>query len=405
MENKNLQHTHRHLTFVFTLLTFCMILIIGSSFIFARYFNESRIQKRDMLREITLITQWIKNDTTFLENYAPKRDIQNPKKFKLWGEERENRNNMRTSFLILDTDKNLVFQRQLEEPEFEEVNFSSFKIYKDTWTYVSVRDISGGSIIFYQSIRYWQDDGLRDFLLLLILVSIISWWIYFIWYKFVWKALRPVRENMRDMSDFIHNAGHELKTPLAVIRGNLQIMQAEWKPDKDLTKKSIGQIDTANQLIEWLIELSQVWKISNQMTLNLPDEIKKIFEEFDSLAKQKGVKLHWIFAEEFMIHANREELDILISNLIKNAILYNKPGGNVSVSMKKNVLTILDTWVWISKENQKKIFQRLYRVWSVRSSEGFWIGLSLVEKIASANGWKIELSSEIWTGTKFKITF
>ncbi len=64
------------------------------------------------------------------------------------------------------------------------------------------------------------------------------------------RALRPVEDNLRDMSEFIHNAGHELKTPLAVMRGNLQVMQAEKKLDPKLLKTSLGQIDETNKLIE-----------------------------------------------------------------------------------------------------------------------------------------------------------
>jgi signal transduction histidine kinase len=67
-----------------------------------------------------------------------------------------------------------------------------------------------------------------------------------------------VEENLQDMTNFVHNAGHELKTPLAVMRGNLQIMQAEETYDKLLLKKSIREIDNTNSLLEGLIELSQV---------------------------------------------------------------------------------------------------------------------------------------------------
>jgi signal transduction histidine kinase len=60
------------------------------------------------------------------------------------------------------------------------------------------------------------------------------------------------------MTDFVHNAGHELKTPLAILRGNLQVMQAEKKYDIKLIKKSLRDVDNSNLLLEGLIELSQV---------------------------------------------------------------------------------------------------------------------------------------------------
>jgi len=66
----------------------------------------------------------------------------------------------------------------------------------------------------------------------------------------VYRALMPLEENLDDMKSFIHNAGHELKTPLAVMRGNLQIIEAEKKYDESLIHSSIKNVDTMNGLIE-----------------------------------------------------------------------------------------------------------------------------------------------------------
>jgi signal transduction histidine kinase len=90
---------------------------------------------------------------------------------------------------------------------------------------------------------------------------------------FVRRLLVPVEENLQDMTDFVHNAGHELKTPLSVMRGNLQVMQVEGKYDKKLLKKSIREIDNTNSLIEGLIELSQIGKLSERLPLALAIEV------------------------------------------------------------------------------------------------------------------------------------
>lgn len=85
----------------------------------------------------------------------------------------------------------------------------------------------GKKVIFYSRKHYDVDDFLRDIFILLGMTSLFSTLFYFLGYRFVERALKPVEENLADMQDFIHNAGHELKTPLALMRGNLQIMQAE----------------------------------------------------------------------------------------------------------------------------------------------------------------------------------
>jgi signal transduction histidine kinase len=81
---------------------------------------------------------------------------------------------------------------------------------------------------------------------------------YFVGYRFVGRALKPVEENLQDMKDFVHNAGHELKTPLAVMSGNLQVMQAEKKLDPVLLQESFREIDMMNGLIESLRQLSEL---------------------------------------------------------------------------------------------------------------------------------------------------
>ena len=94
-----------------------------------------------------------------------------------------------------------------------------------------------------------------------------------------------------------------------------------------------------------------------------------------------------------------------MSNIIKNAIKYNIQGGKVIISRSKNILTIADTGIGISREEQEKIFERFYQVKKIRSEEGFGIGLSLVKKIADANAWKISVQSERGKGTSFTIVF
>jgi signal transduction histidine kinase len=98
-------------------------------------------------------------------------------------------------------------------------------------------------------------------------------------------------------------------------------------------------------------------------------------------------------------------LHILLMNIVKNAIKYNKKWWEVRITLHKNILTISDTGVWILKQEQDKIFERFYQGDSARSSDGFGIGLSLVKKIADANAWKIKLESEEWKGSSFKIIF
>jgi len=405
MKHKNLQHTHKHLTLIFTGVTFCIILIIGSSFLFARYFNELRIQKKDIASQIDTITLWVENDRDFLVKYRQKRNVQQLRKFNLQDQEVPDRFRLQVSFFVIDTDGNLVFQERIQEPRFRNIDFTRPDIYRNNGSFISTRDIAGMTFIFYQNMRYQSDDIMRDFLLLLLLVSIISGGIYFIGYRFVWKTLRPVEQNIKDMSDFIHNAGHELKTPLAVLRWNMQVMQAEKKYDAKLLQSSISTLDNANSLIEWLRELSEAGKVSGQEKINLPEFARWIFAEFIPQMKEKNITLDILYPKLAPIFANKQELEIVLKNLIKNAILYNTQSGKIMTKIEKNTFTLIDTGIGIAPDNIEKIFNRLYREWEARDAHGYGIGLSMVKKIAEINNWTIKVQSEKWKGTRFEITF
>jgi len=405
MKNKNLQYTHKNLTLVFTGVVFLIVIVVGLSFIFTKYVAENRTQKKEITLQINAITQGIRNDKDFFTKYVRQKTIEEIRTFRPWDIRRNQNNWSRLSFFVLDTDKNLIFKEILQEPRFDEIDFESQKIYRDEETFIYSRTIWENEVVFYQNMRYSWQDTFRDILLLLFLASILSGLVYFIWYRFVGKALSPVRENIKDMSDFIHNAGHELKTPLAVLRWNMQVMQVEKNFDIKLLGESITTIDNANMLIEWLRELSEAGKVSGQEKINLPEYARWIFSEFIPEMKKKNLTLNILYPKIAPIFANKQELEIVMKNLIKNAILYNKQWGKIITKIEKNTFTIIDTGIGIASENIDKIFNRLYREWEARDAHGYGIGLSMVKKIADANGWKIKVESKKWEGTGFEIIF
>ena len=311
--------------------------------------------------------------------------------------------------MLLDENNDIVFENVLERVDFWTLRLpEDAGIYKNTGILYQALDIESPlarKLLVFSKIRYDGDDFLRDIGILLAMIGIFSALFYFLWYRFVQRALKPVEENLQDMSDFIHNAGHELKTPLAVMRWNLQIMQAEGKLDEELLKKSILQVDHINLLIESLRELSEIGSLSEKQKCNLKDVLLQVCEGFQNYAWEKEVLLENTVHKNFFIEANPQELTVLLGNIIKNAIKYTPAWGKVDISLSKNVLQIRDTGIGIAGEDQEKIFDRFYQTEQVRSKEGFWIWLSLVKKIADANNWNIEVKSELWKGTSFYIVF
>lgn len=406
MENKNLEHTHKHLTRIFTWVVFVIVMIVGLSFLGAKYLAESRNQKKNFSNQVNILTANIQNNDNFFVQYARQRSIDEVRAFRTW-DIRRNKDMIwpRLSFFVLDDQNNLIFKEIIQEPRFDDIDFQMNRIITKDASYVFMSTVWDNTIIFYQNLLYSWEDLVEDIILLLILASILSGLVYFIWYRFVGKALSPVRENIKDMSDFIHNAGHELKTPLAVLRWNMQVMQVEKKFDKKLLQSNMNIIDDANMLIEWLRELSEAGKVTGQEKINLPEYARWIFAEFIPQMKEKNITLDILYPKLAPVFVNKQELEIVIKNLIKNAILYNKQWGKIMTKIEKNTFTIIDTGIGIASENIDKIFNRLYREWEARDAHGYGIGLSMVKKIADANGWNIVVKSEKGSGTRFEITF
>jgi signal transduction histidine kinase len=408
LEGEKLIHTHKNLTRAFTLVVFTIVFVIGVSFVTAKYINELRIWEREFKRQSNDIYKRIELAKTF-DEILPWVNGRFPGKLLFWKMRENFKSQNFVSFFILDAEKNIVFKNILEKPDFWNLSLEDIGKYmvKDgiMMSQVLLNEWERSSIVYYKKLKYSWEEALEDIILLLVMSIILSVWVYMIGSIFVRRLLVPVEENLQDMTDFVHNAGHELKTPLSVMRGNLQVMQVEGKYDKKLLKKSIREIDNTNSLIEGLIELSQIGKLSERLPLALAIEVWKAVNELWDLAENKKITINNSASGSFIVHTNKQALHILLMNIIKNAITHGKKWWEVNISLHKNILSISDNGIWISPKDREKIFERFYQWSTGRSGEWFGIGLSLVKKIADANNWKIEIESEDWKWSEFKIIF
>ncbi|NDK09323.1 HAMP domain-containing histidine kinase [Candidatus Gracilibacteria bacterium] len=411
MQESQLKKSHNNLTILFTGVVFCIVLILGLSTLGAKYFNDIRIQNKEFDISSGEIIKLVETDSNFPQNFLLKQALEEKQSFPKFKTQIGNNNRFSISFFILNSSGQLVFQNFVEAPAFDAfpVNGHTDEILKrDGYFFKShalVNNSSGDTIIFYKKQSYDLARLLNDIILLASMTLLFSILFYFVGYRFVGRALRPVEDNLQDMKDFVHNAGHELKTPLAVMSGNLQVMKAENKLDPVLLQESFREIDMMNGLIESLRELSELGSLSEKEQLSLTYEAENINREFLDLIDKKHIEYLGLVLPDYKIYANKHELYVLLSNIIKNAIRYTPEFGKIELKLKKNVLSISDNGPGISQKDQSKIFERFYQGAGSRNGEGYGIGLSLVKKIAELNGWKITIKSEEGKGTTFFITF
>ena len=410
MNHEKLTSTHKRLTLLFTWVVFCIVLILWFSVLTAKYYNELRIAKRDFQWTTNNITNLIETDGDFVGRFLQRQGSERRRNVGDVRRDFRDSLTLSTSFFIINDLSEVVFQNINESPSFAELRLKNkWKPYIDDNTLVRIIPLKtsslGSEVVFFKSLRYGTEDLFQELAYLFLMNVIFSLLFYFIGYRFVERALKPVEENLQDMSDFIHNAGHELKTPLAVMRGNMQVMQAEKEYDPKLIKKNIGQIDQVNSLIEWLRELSEVGKTTDLQNLHFRKELEAVIHSLSPEFEKKNITINYAISDSFRLYTNKQELHILLSNLIKNSAKYNKNEGVIDIILKKNILSIRDTGIGVSEGDKQKIFERFYQWSKARSNEWSGIGLSLVKKIVDANGWKIELKSELKKWTEFQIIF
>ena len=219
-------------------------------------------------------------------------------------------------------------------------------------------------------------------------------------------------ENMR--RDFVANVSHELKTPLTSIKGFVETLLEGAINDKENSLNFLRIIsshaDRLNILIDDLLDLSKIESkgaMLNESKFDLCVLVKEAIQEFISQAKRCGVEIKSRLPEKTEIVADRSKIEQVLTNLIDNAIKYNKKNGAVSIFCQSSggglKVTVEDSGQGIPAKDLLRIFERFYRVDKARSRElgGTGLGLSIVKHIVELHGGKVGVESTEGLGSKF----
>lgn len=221
------------------------------------------------------------------------------------------------------------------------------------------------------------------------------------------------RQNMEIIKrDFFQNASHELKSPLTSIIGYEQMIVSGILEDKDEIKEAslniLKEAKRMNQIIIDMLELSNLeyQKNFNLSLVNLKEVIEDTIKRYTKKANDKNIRIETDLSE-VTISTSFNEFETLVSNLIDNAIKYNKVNGNIKVKLTNAYLEVYDTGIGISRENQTRIFERFYRVDKAKSklSGGTGLGLAIVKHICEKLNYKVRVESVVNEYTKFTIYF
>lgn len=267
----------------------------------------------------------------------------------------------------------------------------------DYFRYTIVDKPYGRLIIF---VDFYQESQLSLLFLHTSLIMCISvlMAIFFLLLIFSQKAVAPIIESNQRQKQFITDISHELKTPLAIIKVNTEVIEMETS--KTQWSESIhNQITQLNNLIQYLISLTKLDEGDNEIIKSdfiLSDITSTVIPSFQTLASAKNMRLI-PNVEPVSVYNDQQSINLLLSILIENAIKYGDPDSDILITLTKNKnkcsIQISNNVKDLAVGDYKKWLQRFYRedMSRNRNSNSFGIGLAMAESIANKHNSTIQI--------------
>ena len=223
---------------------------------------------------------------------------------------------------------------------------------------------------------------------------------------------RQVEELRRD---FVVNASHELKTPVTSIQTLAEALAVVVTEQPDRVPLLVSRLsDEAERLGALVADLLDLRRLEERGSLerepvDLAELIRRVVSAQYSRAEKTGVELSVDAPDRALLAGVAGDLEVIVKNLVVNAIKYNRPGGTVLVRLVvedgRFVLTVSDTGIGIPQGDLRRVFERFYRVDTARSREtgGTGLGLSIARHAVEHHGGTIAVDSELDAGTTFTV--
>jgi len=245
----------------------------------------------------------------------------------------------------------------------------------------------------------------RGFLKISIIISVISLIVLSVAIFLIsGRAVKPVAESYEKQKRFITDAGHEIRTPLAIINADAEVLEMDMGEDNewltDIRKQTARLTELTNDLV-FLSKMEEDSKMLIRENFDLSKAAKDIAESFRSIAVTGGKEFVCKIDEGIEITGDRKTIEQLLSVLLDNAVKYCPDGKSVSIKVKRSNKSAVievsnDTWEDIPQDEINHLFDRFYRTDRSRNSEtgGHGIGLSIAKAVTEAHGGRITVSKK-----------
>jgi two-component system heavy metal sensor histidine kinase CusS len=229
------------------------------------------------------------------------------------------------------------------------------------------------------------------------------------------ELLERLEIAVTQQKQFTADISHEMRTPLTAIKGSLEVLLRRERTAQHYAEKLNGILDQTNRLTKMYDEMlslsnfeNENFKLSKQKCDLLPI-IEKSIKNNEYDLKDKEISVGKQIDHIQMVNVDAHLLEIILNNIISNAIKYNKPKGNIAITWDsaQSTLSITDTGIGMHPEHIPLIFNRFYRSDSSRRTtvKGYGLGLAIVQKLCALQNIQIDVYSQLGVGTTFYLRF
>lgn len=215
-------------------------------------------------------------------------------------------------------------------------------------------------------------------------------------------------------TDFFSNVSHEIKTPLAVIQNNAELLKSDSLTEEQKTEYTDNILHASKRLSGLITNMLKLNKLEKQVIKPKPEpydicaQLCECALQFEDMWDKKDIEFEADLEDRAMVKADAELLQLVWTNLLSNAMKFTPSGGTISIKQtsdeEKVIVSIADTGCGMDTATQKRIFEKFYQGDTSHSTEGNGLGLALVLRILELTEGTITVNSELGKGTTFTVT-
>lgn len=383
--DRYIQDDEKKLAIKISIASFLIFISILVSIIGTSYIYEYREMNRELQNESNMIDmnpgirEVMKNETIPLFRW-PKNDEKHR-----WPRD----------IIVFDTAKNIIkndffiIDNKITEQLFSIQERKNSTLEINEYTYLITRKNIDETVVFF----FRDLTSLRSFHFTLITIalfwSLIGLIIIYLLARYLARiTIEPIREQSKELEAYSHNVAHELRTPLSIMRSNLELLRI--KPENRFINSTDEEITGMENIIESLLFLAKPNESNSEKELNITKKTEEIIEKYKPVNE-----IHFIHDQKNVFKKSSEELyNRILCNLIENAIKY-KSDWDIKIELTKNSIKISNAIDKnLNNDEIKNITKAFYQCDTSRNSSGYWLWLALVEKIVEISGWMMTISTE-----------